>query len=138
LKKSSKIFLVIAIILFAYVLIIGGYILWWNQRAGGLIQGWYHEYMGADGEIHGSGKWRIPIFFEDPTLDARKGFPEFALLFGSWIYPFSVIAILIFAKNIFVIKENKKRLFFAAGILFSLLVLCSFLYLGVWTAVQPR
>lgn len=124
--------LFIGIVLFAYVVIIGGYTLYWNESGGGMVQGWYREYMDEDGEIHGSGKWRISFF----RPDIRAGFQPFTFWFGSWVYPFSVIS-----ASIFIVKgwrqknpRNKILLFGAAAI--SLCILAAFLDLGVFTAVN--
>ena len=128
---------IIALILFAYVLFIGGYILWWNQSEGGLVQGWYREYIDANGNLQGSGKWRLPVFFTDHSYDSRAGFRDFALLFGSWVYPFSVISSGMLSVKGFSDKKNSCKIFFFGCAALSLIILSSFLYLGIFRAVSP-
>src|SRR3989344_4857897 len=95
--------LIVTIMLFAYVVVIGGYILYWNESGGGMVQSWHREYMGEDGEIHGSGKWRVSSLLPD----VRAGFQSFAFWFGSWVYPFSLISAWIFIEKGW--KQKKLR-----------------------------
>jgi hypothetical protein len=140
-KTFSKPSIIITTILLLYTIIVGGYLLWWNQHDGGLIQNWYHEYVGADGEMQGSGKWRIQEFFRSnenevaPVHSSGMSFYSFALFFGSWVYLFSVIVIIFFGTQL---SSDNPRIFQAyliAGILIAAFFLGAFHYLGVWTSV---
>lgn len=60
--------------LFAYLVGVTAFLLFWNASSGRLVEGWYADYVGPDGVLSGSGKWR--------TAEG-KTFQNVALLLGS-------------------------------------------------------
>lgn len=110
----------------AYVIGVGGLILYWNAQSGGLVQNWYAEYMGSDGILTGSGKWRS---------EEGKAFQNTALLLGIWVYPFSLIAAGLFLKLAVEVPGLARKLLCLGSAGAALYVLYRFLELGLFTAV---
>jgi hypothetical protein len=110
----------------AYAIGIGGFILYWNARSGGLVQNWYAEYVGQDGVLTGSGKWRT---------EEGRAFQNTALLLGTWVYPFSLIAAGLFLKLAVEDSGVARKLLCLGSAGVALYVLYRFLELGLFTAV---
>jgi hypothetical protein len=109
-----------------YVVIVGVVLLAWNAAGGGMIEAWYDEYVGADGIFSGSGAWRG---------DERASFRDFALLFGTWVYPLSVISVAAFARRAWRAKNGRERALSVAAVVVASTMLVCFLRLGVFHAV---
>ena len=116
----------VAVALWAYVITVGTIILWWNAAAGGLVQNWYEEYVGPDGQLSGSGKWR--------TVEG-EAFENVALLFGTWVYPFSVIAAVLFLWLVVRVRGSGRKLLCVLGCATAVYVLYRFLALGLLRSV---
>lgn len=100
-----------------------------NNLGGGYIQHWYEEYYANGAPGMGSLKWR--------SSDGQL-FSEFALLVGTWVYPFCVIASVLYMKRAFSTSGRAGKLAAVVGALLCLMVLARFLQLGVFTAVAPQ
>lgn len=98
-----------------------------NGLSGGesYLQQWYAQYY-VNGEPSGSLKWRST----DGAL-----FQDFALLFGTWVYPFCVLGAVLYAKMAVWARARASRIGAVLGALVCLAILGRFLYLGVFTAV---
>ncbi|MFN3651895.1 MAG: hypothetical protein ACK47B_20160 [Armatimonadota bacterium] len=79
---------VVAFGLLAYVVAVAVLLLLWNDAAGGLVQGWYDEYVREDGTVSGSGKWR--------SIEG-KAFSGAATLLGTPAYFFAIPTSVLFA-----------------------------------------
>lgn len=125
-EKAQRRMRIAAVALWTYVIAVGTIILWWNAAAGGLVQGWYEEYVGADGLLSGSGKWR--------TMEG-EAFENVALLYGTWVYPFSLIAAALFLRLGFEVRGWGRKLLCMLGCATAVYVLYRFLALGLFRAV---
>jgi hypothetical protein len=113
--------------LLAYVVTVGAILLVWNAQAGGLVQGWYEEYVGPDGQVSGSGKWRS---------EEGQSFHAVALLFGTWVYPVSIVATGLLLKLAAETSCLRRKLLSAGGAGLALYVLYRFMSLGLFRAVS--
>ncbi|OVE78377.1 hypothetical protein BVX98_00430 [bacterium F11] len=124
--KSLSFLKIFPFILLVYVTVIGTWTLVLNYQGGGLIQGWYSEYAGNNNELSGSGKWRT---------DEGRSFQNFSLLFGTWVYPFSLIASVIFIIGIVKTREILKKALYAISAIVPLYFLYRFVSLGLIQAI---
>jgi hypothetical protein len=124
--KGTNRRLITAFILFFYVIVIGGYLTWWNESEGGLVQGWYREYVGEDGHLSGSGKWRV-----------HGDFRFFALFFGTFVYPFSLIAAFLFLLELKRAPEKMEKIILISCAAIALAITGYFLCIGLFRAVSP-
>jgi hypothetical protein len=110
--------------LFAYVVGITALLLFWNRAAGGLVEGWYADYVSPDGLISGSGKWRT---------EEGKTFQTVALLLGTWVYPGSLLAAGLLVRN--AVRWPRQRLLYVAAAVGALYALYCLEALGLMRAV---
>lgn len=110
--------------LFAYVVGVTAFLLFWNASAGGLVEGWYADYVGADGILSGSGKWR--------TVEG-KAFQTVALFLGTWVYPGAVFAAGLLIRN--AVRWPRQRLLYVAATGGALYALYRLHTLGLLRAV---
>jgi hypothetical protein len=108
-----------------YVAVVGAVLLAWNAAGGGMIEQWYAEYVGPDGQLSGSGAWR----------GDGASFQLFALLFGTWAYPLSLIAAIAFARRAWRATRPTERASCVAAVALALAMLVCFVRLGVFRAV---
>jgi len=108
-----------------YVIVVGLALLAWNAAGGGMIEAWYAEYVGEDGELSGSGAWR----------GDGADFRLFALLFGTWVYPLSVVAAAGLARRAWRTERANQRLRCTLGAIVALAILGRFVQLGVLRAM---
>ena len=111
--------------LFAYVVGVTAFLLFWNASAGGLVEGWYTDYVGPDGVLSGSGKWR--------TVEG-KAFQNVALLLGTWVYPGAFLAAGLLIRN--AVRWPHQRLLYLAAASGALYALYRLHTLGLLRAVS--
>ncbi|MGV3719783.1 MAG: hypothetical protein ACO1SX_02645 [Actinomycetota bacterium] len=117
---------ILAFSILAYVVTVGVFLLFWNAAGGGMVESWHEEYRGPNGDGSGSGKWR--------TLDG-KAFQNIALLFGTWVYPLSLVAAALFARLAYQRAGSGRRLFYIGCGGVALYILYRLLRLGLIAAV---
>lgn len=111
--------------LFAYVVGVTAFLLFWNASAGGLVEGWYADYVGPDGVLSGSGKWR--------TVEG-KGFQNAGLLLGTWVYPGAVLAAGLLIGN--AVRWPRLRLLYLAAACGALYAVYRLHTLGLLRAIS--
>lgn len=113
--------------LFGYVILVTAFLLYWNAQGGGLVQQWYEDYVGADGQITGSGKWRT---------EEGKAFQTVALLFGTWVYPAATVAAGLLVRVMFRVRGLPRQLLYLAAAALSLYALYLLHAMGLMRAVS--
>jgi hypothetical protein len=117
--------IVIAFILFAYVLTVATGVETINSsEEGGILQHWHEEQKEiAAGGGSGLGKMR-----------GHSEFQILLLVFGVWVYPFSVVAASIFARHAITAKSKVDKGVLGGCTVICLVILARFISLGVYSA----
>jgi heme A synthase len=102
-------------------------LLYWNAQGGGLVEQWYADYVGQDGVLTGSGKWRT---------EEGKAFQTVALLFGICVYPAAVLAAGLLIRQAVRVRRMASRLLCLAAALLALYALYQLEALGLLRAVS--
>ncbi|BCM92034.1 hypothetical protein IAD21_03913 [Abditibacteriota bacterium] len=108
---------ILAFALLGYIIVVGVGIETINMAWGNLLPKWYQYPWGGE------------------RMRGEMGeFQSILLLFGAWVYPFSVVAVYLFVRQAIVAKSRGTWFLFVASAVTCLAVLGRFLWLGVFKA----
>ncbi len=94
---------------------------------GEMIRAYFREYYGPDGIPYGSLKWR--------TATGRQ-YQSFGLLFGTWVYPLSILLGYQFVLSAIEARNRIVRLSFGLAACLAVGILARFVSLRVFTSVS--
>lgn len=103
-------------VLYVYVVVVGSLILYWNALEGNVLQELSQMPLGG-------------------KLRTHRELRDFALLFGIWVYPFSVVSAVAFIRQALGEKTRKYAATCLGRATVCLFFLQQFLSVGVWSAV---